>query len=106
MPRTGRALPDPLVAPAAGSAMPSTAICILAPRAIDLGTCTTARMSIFPLAVTTQAGRHCGVPAALDCAARWSAAAAVRVVGAGVPVPPGPGTVPDVSVGLGAGVLG
>ncbi len=71
MASTGRALPDPLFAPATGPAIPSTAICIVVPRAIDLGTCTTARMSAFPLAVSTQVGRHGRVPAAPDCVAGW-----------------------------------
>ena len=64
MASTGRALPDPLFVPATGSAMPSTASCIVLPGAIDLGTCTTAGISVLRLAVTMQVGRHCGGPAA------------------------------------------
>jgi hypothetical protein len=59
---SGCAPPDPLFAPATGSATPSTAIRIVLPGVIDFGMCTTAGMSAVPVSVTTQLGSHSCVP--------------------------------------------
>ena len=97
----GRALPDPLFAPATGSAIPSTAICIAVPGAVVLGTCTMARMTVFPLAVTTQVGRQGCVPVEPDWAARLEGREPAGVAGgAGVPVGVAGGA------GVAAGVAG